>query len=223
MTPRSLANKLGFAPPGPALALVLILAAATARAQNGGPNLQPGTGITFSTLTGTNGAPYSGDTEGDFTVTPTDGNWFQSRAYGNAPPSIYDGPINSPRVGSLLITDSAGLFTLTSFDFSSNNGNSTYDVQGYHGASLAYEETGNLPGSFPPGFGFQTIYDTHASVPIDGLIIVISPGTGVTSVNLDNIMVSTIPEPAGLGLLGVGLALLFRCRKSSASKAAPQS
>jgi hypothetical protein len=218
MKKRCPANNLGFRLAGSALALIICLAAASANAQ--GDHAQPGPGIGFGGLTGTNNAPYHGHTEGSFAVTTTAGSWFEAHAYGNPIPSIYDGPINSPGTGAILITDSAGPFTLSSFQFSSNNGDSTYDVQGYFGQALAFEETGTLPGSFPTGFGFQTNQDTHASVPIDGLVIEVIPGPGVTSINLDNIMVTTIPEPVGIGLLTAGLACLCLRRTSVARNAA---
>lgn len=209
MKHRRLADHLSWTLTSPALALAfVVLSAVPVNAQV--PNIVPGPGITFNSLTGPNGAPYDGDTEGNFTITPTAGNWFQSTNYGNPSPSIYVGPINSPGIGTILISDSVGPFTLSSFAFSSNNGDSSYDVQGYLGQTLEYEETGTLPGSFPPNFGFQTIVDTHSSVPIDGLIIEVIPDDGVTSINLDNIMVTTIPEPGALGLLAVGLLWLRR-------------
>jgi hypothetical protein len=39
------------------------------------------------------------------------------------------------------------------------------------------------------------------------------PGIGVSSINLDNIAVATVPEPGSLVLLTAGLALLFRKRQ----------
>jgi hypothetical protein len=129
--------------------------------------------------------------------------------YGNPSPSIYDGPTNSPGTGVLLISDRVGPFTFASLDYSSNNGDSTYDIQGFLGASLQFEETGTLSASFPPSFGFQTLLGLHSTTPIDGLVIEVSPGTGVTSINIDNIRVATIPEPGSVVLLSAALAALF--------------
>src|SRR6266404_1017013 len=123
-------------------------------------------GIRFSSLTATNGAPYNGHTEGDFAITASANNWFVSQVYGNGVPSIFDGPSGSPGVASLTISDSAGKFTLNSLDYSSNNGDSSYHIQGFLGASLLFDETGTLFGSFPPNFSFQTLVSSHSSTQI---------------------------------------------------------
>jgi hypothetical protein len=78
---------------------------------------------------------------------------------------------------------------------------------------------GELPGTFGP-FSFSTLLTADPTVAVDGLLISIIPGTGTTSVNLDNIEVATvpvavIPEPGNYGLLGLGLAGLLRLRKKT--------
>jgi archaellin len=51
-------------------------------------------------------------------------------------------------------------------------------------------------------------------VAIDRLVITISPGAGVTSVNLDNINVgSGVPEPLTFAMLGAGLCGVFAFRR----------
>src|SRR5262245_39204258 len=118
--------------------------------------IQPG--IRFTALTGaTNGAPYTGHTEGDFAITPSANSWFVSQVYGNGAPSIFHVPSGSPAIASLSISDSVGRFTLSSLDYSSNNGDSICHIQGFLGASLQFDETATLFASFPPGFGFQTL------------------------------------------------------------------
>jgi hypothetical protein len=164
-----------------------------------------------------------GSIEGNFAVTPTAGTWLQATFYGNPTPSIVDGPIMGPGIGVIQITASSGLFTLAGFDFSSNNGDSTYDIQGILGSTMAYHETGTLPGTFGP-FSFSTLLTAYASVPIDGLFIGIIPGPDTTSINLDNIEVATatasVPDPLGplfsLLFLGSGLTglIYFRTRNA---------
>jgi hypothetical protein len=173
--------------------------------------LPPGNGVpiglSFSSLTGPNGAPYLGSTESGFSIGPTLGSWYQSTIYGSPSPSIFDGPVNSPGVAALQITDGAGLFAFGSLDFSSNNGDSSYDIQGFLGATLQFHETGTLQGVSTP-FHFSTLLSGEPTLPIDGLLIEIIPGAGVTSLNLDNIMVVTVPEPGTFVFAGLGIVAL---------------
>lgn len=166
-------------------------------------------GVGFSNLGGTNGQPYLGHVEGGFSVTPTAGSWFISQIYGTPLPSIYDGPVNTPGVGVLQITGGAVPFTLSSFDFSSNNGDSLYNIRGFLGPNLQYEETGTLAGTFGP-FAFSTLSILNSTVPVDGLFIGLTPDSGVTSINIDRIQVMTVPEPAcGLLLTFAALAAFY--------------
>lgn len=194
-----------------ALALALTFLAPSGFAQLPLVVANPGPGITFSGLPGPNLAAFTGAAEGGFAVTPTSGNWLQAMIYGNPGPSILDGPVNAPGIGVIQVTDGAGLFTLGGFDFSSNNGDSTYDIEGFQGASLAYQETGTLGGTFGP-FSFSTLHAADPAVPVNGLLIEVIPGASTTSINLDNIQVVSVPESGGIPLLGLGLAGIIRLR-----------
>jgi len=187
------------------LLLVLHFAHVSLMAQN---VVSGGGGITFASLSGANNSPYSGSTEGDFSVSTNTGHWFKDiSVYGNPPPSIYAGPTNSPSTSVLTISDSKGHFTFSSFDYSSNNGDSTYDIQAFLASVLEYEESGPMTGSFGPNFGFMTQGIGNSASEIDALQITVIPGSGVTSINLDNIMVATIPEPGCLGLVAMSMAV----------------
>jgi hypothetical protein len=164
--------------------------------------------MSFSNLSGPAGTPYTGSTEGPFTLAPTAGSWFQSTLYGSPAPSIFDGPTSSPGIGVLLLTAAGSPFTFGSVDYSSNNGDSTYDIQGYLGANKVFDENGTLASSSSP-FSFKTLLSSYSSVPIDGLLIEVIPGAGVSSLNLDNVRLVLVPEPGGTLLLGVGLMVLF--------------
>jgi hypothetical protein len=167
----------------------------------------PGAVITFAPLLGPNNAAYLGHTEAGFTVMPVSGSWFQGLGYGNPVPSIYDGPVFSPGIGSLQITGGASPFTFSSVDYSSNGGQSTYIIQGFLGASIVFSDIGNLVPSLGPGFGFTTLTSGHPSAQISRLVIQVTPTQDVTSINLDNINLSTVavPEPATLLLVVTGL------------------
>jgi len=169
-------------------------------------------GVGFSALEGPTGAPYLGSEEAEFVITPTLGDWRQSLVYGNPGSSIFAGPINDPQPATIQVTDSLAPFRLLSFDYSSNNGESAYDIQGFLGPTLQFHETGTLAASFSP-FSFSTIISPYSSFLLDGLFIQVIPGPGVTSINLDNINMVTVPEPGELALIVLGaLVLTFRRR-----------
>jgi hypothetical protein len=170
-------------------------------------------GLSFSSLSGPNGAAYFGSIESGFAITPTSGSWYQAMIYGSPFPSIFDGPVNAPGIAALQITDGDGLFRFSSFDYSSNNGDSSYDIQGFLGATLQFHETGTLSGVSTP-FHFSTLLSGNSTLPIDGLLIEIIPGAGVTSINLDNIMVVTVPEPGTSALVCLGALTLIARRRA---------
>jgi hypothetical protein len=167
--------------------------------------------ITFSGLSGGDNTPFPAYTEGNFTVTPLTNNWYQDdTAYGNPAPSIYDGPIGNVAVATVQITGH-GDFTWQSFDYSSNNSAAYYDIRGFLGGVQQFNETGGLAGVFSP-FHFITLTGTEGSTGIDTLDITFIPPVGYappTSINLDNIRVSSVPEPGSISLLGIGFTALI--------------
>jgi hypothetical protein len=167
--------------------------------------------ITFGPLAGPGDAPYGGHAEAGFTVTPAGGAWFEAHAYGNPVPSVYAGPIGAPGVSTLEVVDSTLPFVFSSLDYSSNNGVSDYQIQGFLGAALVFNQVGVLAASLPPAFGFNNLASANPGAVIDLLVITVTPGAGVTSINIDNIDVSKVPEPGALVLLSAGgLFLLFK-------------
>ena len=212
--------------PGVTVALtlfsLLVLVTNSGTAQTVSPSFVATKGITFSGLTGPNLSPFTSYQEGDFVVNPGSGDWLESTVYGSPGPSILDGPVNSPGNAAISITDGAGNFRLSGLDFSSNNGKSLYEIQGYLNGVLAYDQSGEFQGTFGP-YNFSTLLTANPSVAVDGLLISVIPETGTTSVNLDNIQVSTVPmvvvpEPGGYSFFacGLGLAGLVRLRSKTA-------
>lgn len=161
--------------------------------------------ITFDGVL-SSGFPGSAYTEGGFTVTATEGTWFEAPIYGNPAPSIFAGPIGSPTVSTIEVT--GGSFTFAGLDISSNNGSSDYSFTGFLGATLVYSLVGAAPVSSAPSFGFTSLL-SGSTVTMDRLVVTITAGQSVTSVNIDNILVTAapvgVPEPATLALVGFGL------------------
>jgi hypothetical protein len=171
--------------------------------------------IDFSNLAGPTDNPYTGSSQGGFTVTPTTTDWYQGLVYGNPLPSIYDGPVFSPgAIATISITDGGGLFNFNSVDYSSNNGGSSYDIKGLLGASVVFDQSGLLSGTFSP-FAFSTLLSSYAAASINDLVITVQPGTGTTSINLDNINVSAVTSVPDSGMATVfmfgGALVLLVC------------
>ena len=166
--------------------------------------------IGFSSLPGPTGEPYLGSVEAEFVITPTLGDWKQSLIYGNPGSSIFAGPINDPQPAGLQVTESLAPFSFLSLDYSSNNGPSAYDIQGFLGQTVQFHQTGTLAASFSP-FRFNTLFSEYSSKLVDGLLIQVMPGPGVTSINLDNLYLVTIPEPGSLTFLFLACLVLARC------------
>jgi PEP-CTERM motif-containing protein len=174
--------------------------------------------IDFGGLPGVNGDPLAPYSEDGFTVTPTRGNWFEAHAFGNPVPSIFAGPIGSPLTSQISVVDSDGDdFTFRSVDFSSNNGDSEYTIEGFlNGVSvlLLTDVTGGFPGPW------NTVSDLSGTV-IDELQITLNPTGSPTSMNVDNICLNagrvcsdaTVPEPGSLLALLTGLAVLGFARR----------
>jgi len=173
--------------------------------------------IDFNTLTGANGDPFSTYTENGFTVTASSGSWFKAFVYGNPVPDIFLGPVGSPSPGTITVTEGGGLFSFTSVDFSSNNGDTVFHITGSLGGITQFTDTGTEANGCP-SCHFTTLTST-SSLKIDTLTIALTPGGGTTSFNVDNIAYSSgvVPEPGSLLLFGsgvLGLAGILRRKMS---------
>lgn len=169
--------------------------------------------ITFDGLSGGNGTAFTTYVEGDFTVTPTMGAFFQAQAFGNPTPSIYGGPVGAPTPSTIEVTDQAtGRFTFSGVDLTSNSAaGTTYTIEGFLNNAQVLTQSVTIDQIN----AFISVASVDSSQALDRLTILGTPAQGVTSFNIDNIGVTSIPagvpEPSALllSLGGAGGLLAF--------------
>jgi PEP-CTERM motif-containing protein len=181
--------------------------------------------VTFNGLGGSNGDPlpaFVAYVESGVSVVPNE-SWFVSKSYGNPVPDIYYVPSGLGFAGAIAMTmTNSGHFTFSSVDISSisvapgsiggvgisSNGGVSTDVffEGRLGGDLKLNNFITVDSNFPPSF--ITYTNPDQAVILDSLVIALPPNSGVSSVNVDNIVLNTVPEPGTWLLVGAGILVL---------------
>ena len=176
------------------------------------------TTITFNGLPGPNGAVFTGPyTEGGFSVSATAGQVFEGTSFGNPAPSLVVGSVfgGGPN-GTVSVTDGGSNFSLTSFDLAGNNGAADFTVTGFEGASQIFSFSGFVNAGFAV---FQTV--TGLSAQVNELTFALT--SNGTSLNLDNIVLGTVPETSTWAMMLLGFAGLgFVGYRQTIRRAKPQ-
>ena len=159
--------------------------------------------VTFDTIGGLNGDPFTTVTENGVTVTSIAGSWQKGFSVGNPAPSIF----SFSGLATVNVT-TGGLFTFVSFDL--GTGGTSDPSYAYHGF---LNNVDILDGAgTPSGNSFLTIGSSNTGLSLDLLQITMTPTS--TSENLDNIVVgaATAPEPGALSLMALGLVAMLCLR-----------
>jgi hypothetical protein len=167
--------------------------------------------VTFDTLPGPNGSPFTTVTEDGITVNSFTGNWQQAFFVGNPTPGLF----TFSQTASLEVV-TGGLFGFVGFDLSTGGSTSPdYEFEGFLGGASQYSFSGN------PNTGnqvFTSIVNVLSAVMVDR--VEIRYRLTSTSGNIDNIRTADgtpVPVPGTLALLGAATLALALTRRRRAA------
>jgi hypothetical protein len=160
--------------------------------------------ITFSNLTGPDGAAFTTYSEGGFTVSQVSGLIEEDLVNGNPAPSL----ALPTGTSEIQVTEGGSLFDFESFDMATDFG--TYTITGMERGSQVFTQSGGV-GDF---FAWETVANNNAGQAIDTVTITFV-SAGDPPNNLDNIIVfnPVTPEPDARWLFLVGAAGFWGARR----------
>jgi hypothetical protein len=168
---------------------------------------------------------FSTYAESGFTVTATSGNWAALTSFGNPAPFIQFLRINPEptTTAQVAITAGASPFRFDSVDLYSSITPIPYVFTGLLNSSTVFTRVGTVPNTLG---AFATVTSNQPQT-IDTLLITLSnpatPCCGQNPVGLDNIVVTAVPEPVALLLLGTGVAAMSTRRRMKKRASSPLS
>ncbi len=158
------------------------------------------TTITFDALPGPNGSAFAGPYfEGGFGVTAEAGDVFSGQVFGSPVPSLVVGSVFGGSA-SATVRVTGNTFILNSFDLASQ-GVGTFMINGFLGGNSVFSFGGNLSGPQ----AFSTFAGMGGNVDTVDFVLT---NVRSSSINLDNIVLGAVPEPATWLMMIIGFATI---------------